>query len=154
MKPAAAAGLAALAFVIFLVIGSLQSGSSKPDQTSSEAVAAMPTPTAGAKLPSFGSAPAVPGLSRPAPTPTPTPKRTPAPRVVAPAPQVVVAPSTPVPTPAPARRPAATPVPTRTAPQPTPRTTPKPTPRATPAPTFDDGGEPNSGSFDDSGSGP
>ena len=156
MRPIVAAGLAALTFGVFFVTGALLFGSSDRVRTGTEAVAAAPA----AKLPGLGRVPPVPALSSstatatatatPAPTPAPRRRARPAPvrRVVTPEPaaRVVVAPSRPVATPVPTPAPVFTPAPTRVAP--------RPTPRPTPAPTFDDGGVPNGGTFDDGSGGP
>lgn len=158
MRPVVAVGLAALAFGVCFVTGALVFG--KTARTDVEAVGAAPGP--GAKLRNLGPVAPVPQLSSaiPAPVPTAAPKRqarrtpepAPAPVVTPqPTPQVVATPFAPEPTPVPTRAPVLVPVPTRAAPKPTPR----PTPRPTPVQTFDDGGQPSGGTFDDgAGGGP
>jgi hypothetical protein len=101
----------------------------------------------------------LPGLATsPTPKATPEPRaaRKPRHRAAKPAASVPVT----APRPAPARQvaaaPVATPVPAPRAiatprPKPAPAPTRAPSPTSTPAPSFDDNGQPNSGSFDDGG---
>ncbi len=140
MKTGGALGLAVLAFLAFLVVGSLPSGSPSSTQIV-DVPAATPTATpTPARAAPFGKAPGIPGLkTRPRRRTTPAPAPV---RVVAPAPAPVTI-ATPAPTAVAPVAPVATPVPAR--PQPT-----AAPPARTPAPSqdFDDGGEPNSGDFD------
>ena len=107
-------------------------------------------------LPAIAAEPAKPEKKRkPKPKPKkPKPKKPkqkprPKPVVRSPAPRVVRAPA-PVVRAAPAPPPAAAPAPVATAP-PRPASTPRPVRTPAPAPTFDDGGEPNSGEFENGG---
>lgn len=141
MKLGGALGLALLAFLAFLVAGSLPGDAPAPADVTAAPAAPTATKPEG---PRFGDAAELPVIKpRPTRTPAPVVAAAPAPRVApagTAAPVVTAAPPAATSPPAPAPAPAP-PAPTAAPPRRT----------ATPAPTgngFDDGGQPNGFDFD------
>jgi hypothetical protein len=142
MRAEGTTALVVAAFGVSLLVGMQAGGGhAKPPTTAAQR-------TGGPRV-VLADAEPLPGLATaPAPKATPEPKapRTPRHRAAKPAASVPVAAPRVVPVPQVAAAPVSTP---RAVSTPRPRPISTPAPHATPAPTFDDGGQPNSGPFDD-----